>query len=304
MPEYPVALFDAFSEKAFGGSIAGVVADAGGLTADEMLRIAREIGAPATGFITEIDDQGVDVRFFSTMTEYPMCGHGTMGLMTWLVQRGWFVPDVERPVTAELRTPAVTSAVELRRRTDDRIEVMLTLVPAEFEDSVLSAADLAPLLGIEIDGFVSEPAMSVATTDFRSLLVPVRNLADMEAVTPDFTAIAALCRRVTIDTIALFTDQPVQPVKTIRCREFCPAVGTPESPASGTTNRAIACYLHRHGLLGSVCDSRQTLHTEQGYEMGRPSQIVTELSLRDGQPAEVSVGGLASKSMEGTFYLP
>ncbi len=90
MSEYNYALFDAFSEKAFGGSIAGIVMHAQKLDATQMQLIAREIAAPATGFVTGYDVHSVDVRFFSTQTEYPMCGHGTIGLMTWLVEQGIF----------------------------------------------------------------------------------------------------------------------------------------------------------------------------------------------------------------------
>ena len=62
--------------------------NAASLTAEQMQAVAREIGAPATGFVQRATASSVDVRFFSTQTEYGMCGHGTLGLMTWLVERG------------------------------------------------------------------------------------------------------------------------------------------------------------------------------------------------------------------------
>ncbi|OUU59285.1 MAG: hypothetical protein CBC21_02790, partial [Proteobacteria bacterium TMED61] len=78
MSQYPFALYGAFSEASFGGCLGGVIDQASELSADQMLRIAKEVGAPATGFITDIDQDGVSVRFFSTLTEYPMCGHVTI----------------------------------------------------------------------------------------------------------------------------------------------------------------------------------------------------------------------------------
>ena len=303
MAEYPLALYGAFSETVFGGSIAGVIDQAWDMPDDQMLQIAREIGAPATGFITGIDEHGVDVRFFSTLTEYPMCGHGTMGLMTWLVERGWFVPDKGSAITTTLRTPAMTSDVEIRLREDGRPEVLLTLVPAVFEPAVLRIDELAVVLGISQEGFRDDLDMKVTITDFRSLLVPIRSVTDLETVTPDFPAITALCQRTSIDTIALFT--PVVENSTmIRCREFCPAVGTPESAASGTTNRAISCYLYQAGQLGALQNGKLTLRSEQGHEMGRPSVVMSELLTRNGQAVEVRVGGLATKTIEGKFYLP
>ena len=150
-------------------------------------------------------DSGVDVRFFSTLTEYPMCGHSTMGLMTWLVERGWFVPDKGSAITTTLRTPAMTSDVEIRLREDGRPEVLLTLVPAVFEPAVLRIDELAVVLGISQEGFRDDLDMKVTITDFRSLLVPIRSVTDLETVTPDFPAITALCQHKSIKSIALFT---------------------------------------------------------------------------------------------------
>ena len=52
MAEYPVAFYRAFSETVFGGSMAGIIAQAQNLPAGQMLQIAQEIGAPATGSST------------------------------------------------------------------------------------------------------------------------------------------------------------------------------------------------------------------------------------------------------------
>ena len=284
--------------------MAGIIAQAENLTAAQMLQIAQEIGAPATGFITAIDEHGVDVRFFSTLTEYPMCGHGTMGLMTWLVEHGWVVPDNGTTVTTTLRTPAVASDVEIRIREDGRPEVLLSLAPAVFEPTVLHTEELAGMLGISQEEFRDDLDMRVTITDFRSLLVPIRSVVDLETVSPDFAAITALCHRESIDTIALFTPIAENTGPVIRCREFCPAVGTPEAAASGTTNRAISCYLYLAGQLGDLQNGRLTLRSEQGHEMGRPSVVMSELSTRNGQVVEVRVGGLATKTIEGKFFLP
>ena len=97
--------------------------------------------------------------------------------------------------------------------------------------------------------------------------------------------------------------ETVLPESSIHCREFCPAVGTPEAPATGTTNRALACYLLRQGLLDSQIDGRQTVIAEQGYEMGRPSRICTEMMVQDGEAVEIKVGGVATKTMQGTFFV-
>ena len=303
MTTYRAALFDAFSESTLGGSVAGMVADAGDLDSDRMQRIARELGAPATAFVTGIEDSRVDVRFFSTLTEYPMCGHGTVGLMTWLVERGAFALDGERPLSVTLRTPAGAAPVKMHRREDGRTEVMLTLEAVDFEPSPLGIADIAPLLGVEAEAFAPGPPPELTRSEFTHVAARLRDLAAMRALEPEFGAIAARCRQYGVDTLALFTTETESSSCTIHCREFCPAVGTPEAPASGTTNRALACYLLRHRLIQPPPEGRLTVVAEQGYEMGRPSLIRTELTMTEGRPVRIRVGGVATKTIEGTLYV-
>jgi trans-2,3-dihydro-3-hydroxyanthranilate isomerase len=303
MSEHSVALFDAFTQSPLGGSVAAMFDDASGLTAEQMQRIAKEFGAPATCFVTAANPDSVDVRFFSTMTEYPMCGHATMGLMTWMVDRG--IVPCERGKTSKvtLRTPARSADVDVRRRDDERIEVMLNLAPAPFEAAPIGAVELAGPLGISRRQFADTPPVELSRSDFVHLIVPLRNSEAMRAIKPDFGALASICQTNGIGTIAVLTTETVHPSSTIHCREFAPALGTPEAPASGTTNRALACYLLRHGLLDRALEGKQVVVAEQGYEMGRPSEIRTELMLKNGAITELRVGGVATKSMQGQFFL-
>ena len=301
MKPYRVALFDAFSEELFGGSVAGIIGNAQDLPAELMQQIAKEIGAPATCFIVGVDDRGVEVRFFSTAKEYPMCGHGTVALMTWLADDGVFTVDTGGKRVVELRTPDHTTSVALQRRPDGRLEVMLTLAGVVFESCSVGDADLAPLFGTVIAGAVDAQPIELAVAEFSHLVVPVNSLEVMRSLSPDYGRIEAFCQTVNADTLVLFTLETERPESTIHCREFCPRVGTPEAPASGTTNRALACYLLRHGRGAPSPEGHETVISEQGYEMGRPSQVRTELRMRDGELAQIRVGGVATKTLEGMF---
>ena len=301
MKPYRVALFDAFSEELFGGSVAGIICDAQDLPDELMQQIAKEIGAPATCFIVGVDDCGVEVRFFSTVKEYPMCGHGTVALMTWLAGDGVFTVDPGEKRVVELRTPSHTTNVALQQRPDGRLEVMLTLSGVAFESCSVSESDLIPLFGTAIAGAVGSLPCELAVAEFSHLVVPVDSLETIRNLSPDYGKIESLCRHIHADTLVLFTLETECPESTIHCREFCPLVGTPEAPASGTTNRALACYLLRHGLLDSESSDCDTIISEQGYEMNRPSQIRTELTMCDGELTQIKVGGVATKTIEGVF---
>jgi len=297
-----VTLYDAFSEVPGGGSVAGVVGAASGLSTQRMQQIAAEVGAPATCFVTGmdpgVDSRMVDVRFFSTLTEYPMCGHGTIAVFTWLVEEG-LLELGPKTVSWTLRTPGGTAAVDVVALPDGRPEVMLALEPTVDGPCTVSAAEVAPLLGIGVGAIIQPLALEAASSDFTHLVVRVDSLAAIEEVVPDHAAVADLCRRIGADTLAVFTTETLDPGVTIRCRDFCPAVGTPEAAATGTTNRALACHLVRCGLVDFGTDD-QVVVAAQGVEMGRPSVIRTEVTMVNGLPTSLRVGGVATRSSEST----
>lgn len=303
MPEYSLAIYNAFSETTFGGSPAGIITDAQDLNAEQMQRIAREIGAPATCFVVGLDADGIEARFFSTRTEYLMCGHGSIALMTWAIDQGIFQLNGNKTALITLRTAGATSVVEIHASENDRARVMLPLSAVPFESCSVTATELGELFGINTESFDPGLPVEITRSDFNHLVISISSLETMQKLTPDFTAIKALSQKLGVDTVALFCSETVLSESTIHCREFCPAVGTPEAPATGTTNRALACYLLRHGLLDSNGDPRRSVIAEQGFEMGRPSRICTEMIAQDGRATDIRVGGLATKTMEGKFFV-
>ena len=86
MKSFPFALYDAFSATAFGGSQAAVLIDAKTITTAERQRIAREIAMPATAFVDSHAEDWIKVQFMSTVMELPMCGHGTICLLTHMLE--------------------------------------------------------------------------------------------------------------------------------------------------------------------------------------------------------------------------
>ena len=98
-------------------------------------------------------------------------------------------------------------------------------------------------------------------------------------------------------TVRLLPMETTDPENTIHIRDFCPAVGADEVPASGTTNAALMGYLVRHALVPA---GAQTILAEQGSELGRPSLIRCEIVSENGALKSVKVGGQAVASLRGT----
>ncbi len=304
MATVPFAVYDAFSDVLFGGSQACIVSGAVSFDAGLRERIAKEIGMPATGFIESCSANTVSARFLSTVMELPMCGHGTICLMSRLVELGDLAWDGIDRTCVELVLPSGTATVELGKRSDNRPQVMLDIASPSFRQDDVDVDELAGLLGLAIDDFNQDWPLETACADFTHLVVPLRGLAAMRRIKPNFPGIIDFCNGHGIETVAAFCTEVDLPGSTIHVRDFCPAVGVWESSSAGTTNGALASYLMRHGIVAGNSDGLMVIRAEQGHEINRPSSIRSVASIRDGEIIRLQVGGVATKVMDGQLYLP
>jgi trans-2,3-dihydro-3-hydroxyanthranilate isomerase len=90
----------------------------------------------------------------------------------------------------------------------------------------------------------------------------------------------------------------------LRSRMFAPGMGIIEDSATGAAAGPMGCYLARNRLLGALSGERASVAIMQGVEMGRPSQIEVELTLRGEEVTTVRVGGAAITLAEGELTLP
>lgn len=304
MGSVPFAFYDAFTDTPFGGSQAGVVSDAAGLDTAAMQRIAKEIGAPATGFVTASGEDWVEARFMSFVTELPMCGHGTLCLATRMVELGVLDWHGRASFEAALRLPTATATVQLSRRDDGRPLVMLDIRPPSFQDDSLDMAALTRLLGIGLDDLHPALRPETARGDFVHLVLPVAGLDAMRRIAPDFGGLTRYCIDNGIETVATFCLEVERPDNRLHVRDFCPAVGVAESAAAGTTNSALTSYLIRHGQATPDGDGQIALQAEQGHEIGRPSTIRSAVTMDGERIARLQVGGVATKLIDGQLHLP
>lgn len=311
MSEHAFALYNAFSAAPLGGSVAAIIADSAGFDAHAMQRMACELGVPATAFVAHAGADTLEVRFFSTLTEYPMCGHAALALGTWLVEEGIAPLPTHGASQVRLITPAATNTVHLSTHEEGRVRVMLGMAPSSGEPCTVGAEEVATLFGIAPQDIADDAPIEVSRAEFTHVMVPVATNETLEALRIDFDAITRFSHLHGVDTVCVFArrgthgravaDRRGTPHADVRVREFCPAVGTPESSGAGTTNRALACYLHRHGLIAVPHDGTAHLRAEQGVTLGRPASIHIELDARGGNVAAVRVGGLATRIVRGTY---
>jgi trans-2,3-dihydro-3-hydroxyanthranilate isomerase len=299
----PFSMYDAFTEVPYSGSQAAIVLNASDISIQNRVRIAREIGAPATAFVSAINHNRIKVQFFSTVMELPMCGHGTVCLITHLVAQELLPCVGDGWQKAVLDLPKGEATVERRRTKAGRVEVMLDVAEPRFAGVNLNLAELAGILGVGAGDISNELPPEVATGDFIHLCLPMRDLAVMRELQPDFSALAKFCVSNGLETVAAFSTEAVDQTCDVHVRDFCPAVGVAESAAAGTTNAALSTYLLQKGLVQPGEDGNLQVQAEQGIELGRPSRVTTRIKTQGGNIVRLQVGGVASLIIEGMLNL-
>lgn len=96
----------------------------------------------------------------------------------------------------------------------------------------------------------------------------------------------------------LYTRGGDAPRTAFRARMYAPTAGIPEDPATGSATAILAAQLLKAERLG---DGLYTCEIEQGYEMGRPSDLHLEADVRGGKLLAVRVAGQAVQIMEGVL---
>jgi trans-2,3-dihydro-3-hydroxyanthranilate isomerase len=103
-----------------------------------------------------------------------------------------------------------------------------------------------------------------------------------------------------VDNAYVYARGGDSPDTAFRARMFAPAAGIPEDPATGSATALLAAQLLRAERLG---DGKHVWQLEQGYEMGRPSDLHLEADVGAGRLTAVRVAGSAVRVSEGILTL-
>ncbi len=277
--------------------------NAGDLSADTRQAIANELGLPATCFVSAVTSNSVTARFHSTEREHPMCGHGTICLMSHLLNIGLLQLEEGQRLEVDLILPTTTARVEILHQPNNLPLVMLDIKPPIFRANTTNINALSLLFNLTENDFATPHSIETALGDFTHLIVPINTLTAIQSIKPDFSAITAYCKDNGIETIACFSTDTENADADFHVRDFCPAVGVPESAAAGTTNAALASYLLRHGIIKDNGTGEIHIKVEQGLELGRPSTIYTSIELDGAKIIRLQVGGVARKVLEGQLEI-
>jgi PhzF family phenazine biosynthesis protein len=265
----------AFADGDTGGNPAGVWIGAALPPADEMQRLAREIGFSETAFAAPLGD-GWRVRYFSPEAEVPFCGHATIALGAALARRHG---DGVYPLT--LNEAAIT--VE-GRAAGGRVEAALQSPPTRSAPAPAALVDAAlALFGYRRDDLDPRipPALAHGGADHLVLALKSREL--LAAMRYDLAAGRTLMNAHGLVTIVLAWAGHEQLFHT---RNPFAAGGVYEDPATGAGTAALAGYLRD---IGWPHGGR--IEVVQGEDMGMRSRLLAQLGPEAG--GSIRVSGIA-----------
>jgi trans-2,3-dihydro-3-hydroxyanthranilate isomerase len=291
MTDFVYHTADIFTSVAFGGNQLAVLPDARGLTSEQMLAITREFNYSETTFVFPPDNPAHTrrVRIFTPGGEVPFAGHPTVGTAHVLAAIG------EIPLTGETTTIVLEEGVgpvpvKIRAEGGEPAFCQLSVAKLpEVSPPLPPRESLAPMLSLELDDLLDGAFHPQAVScGLPFSFVPVRNRAAVQRSKLRLHLWEEVLAAQPHNMVMVFAMDPEDPRHDVRARMFGPGFGVPEDPATGSACAALGGYL---GIRDPRRDGTLRWIVEQGYEMGRPSQLEIETDKANGAITAVRVGG-------------
>jgi len=294
------ATLDVFTTQREAGNPLAVVLDSEGLDTRAMQAIAREFNLSETVFVANprAPAHRAAIRIFTPERELPFAGHPTIGTAVLLALRDASEGLTTDMLVLEETVGSVPCAVSVTGKLAGRAVFTLPRLPEEVEQPGALAL-LAGALGLErrdigFDRYVP----SVFSAGLGFTFVPVSSLGAMERIRMETSLWTQAMRPADNPSAFAYCRQTREAGHHFHARMFAPAMGIDEDPATGGAVAAFAGAIMRFDQPG---DGEHRFVIEQGYEMGRPSQITLELTVADRALVSARIGGSAVMVSEGVL---
>ena len=292
---------DVFTNTNLTGNPLAVVLDCEGLDDQKMQAIATEFNLSETVFVfpPKNKENRAAIQIYTPAHELPFAGHPTIGtaiLLNQLVRPD----DGEEFVLEEKIGPirCMISGSEPSKAARFDLPKLSEQLSWEFDLDLMAQA-----LGLESDDLeFGEHLVGLWNGGVPYTMVPVKSMEVIQRIKIDTNKLAKV--EPMFDGIAanpyVYCAGGETADTDFHARMFAPLFGIPEDPATGS---AVASF---SGLLAQVemdDTDQRTFKIEQGYEMGRPSQIYLDMEKRNGEVVSAGISGSAVIVSEGFLRL-
>jgi PhzF family phenazine biosynthesis protein len=259
-----------------GGNPAPIVLDAAGMSDGEMQAVALASGHESGFVILAAPDSSDDFefRFWVPNHEMSMCGHATIGAV-------WLLHHVGRISSDEVNIRTASGLVIARIDDADPAHIVVEISQPEgvvetLTDPARARAEICEVLGTTPDQLAELPVLNARTSRVKTL-VPMRSVAALTALAPEFDRVEAMCTR--IGSTGLYPYAVIDRESgRFDARQFPQSSGYREDPATGIAAAALA-----FGLVQTETVKRTAapILISQGVAMGRPSIISVRFDAAD-----------------------
>ena len=294
---------DVFTSRRFGGNPLAVVLDADALSTEQMHAVTKEFNLSETIFVMKPENPAntARVRIFFPGGEMAFAGHPTVGCAVLLAEMK-FKAGCSFETEIRLEEGAGLVPVKVSRIGDrPRAQFIAPVVPFAVETPLPSLELVAKALSLNV-GDIGFAAHAVALLEGgpRFFYVPVKTREAVSRCVVAEPHWSQMIAPLGVDLAYVYTRGGDNPKSSFRSRAFGPTGGIKEDPATGSATALLAAQLLK---AESLKDGTHKWTLEQGYEMGRPSDLFLEADVNQGKLAGVRVGGQAVKVMQGTIEI-
>ncbi len=291
---------DVFTTQRHAGNPLAVVLDSDGLETEAMQAIAREFNLSETVFVASPADPAhrAAIRIFTPGQELPFAGHPTVGTAVLLALRDHAEGRLATILTLEEKVGLVPCAVTVTGAGSGRATFTLPKLPERLEQAI-AHADLASGLGLDEGeiGFDRHEA-SAFSGGVAYTLVPLASREAVARTRPAGEAFERAFAAAPNPNVFVYCRETAETGHHYHARMFWPGAGVVEDPATGS---AVAAFAGAAMAFDRPGDGEHRFIIEQGYEMGRSSQIMLELSVAGGVLTSARIGGSAVMVSEGAL---
>ncbi|HDR7259976.1 MULTISPECIES: PhzF family phenazine biosynthesis protein [Bacillus cereus group] len=281
--------YDAFTNKPNMGNPAGIVLDADGLTEEEMQRIAEKVGFNETTFVLSSEVGDIRMRYFTPGFEMDLCGHGTVGTIFALRERGL----LEEKASLTIETKAGILPIQIGVNENGETFIKMRQAAPQFKEFTGSKEELAHSIGLEVNDLdVSLPIVYGSTGNW-TVIVPVKNLDVCERMKPNNEVFPSVLKEIpnaSIHPICLETyDEKVH----MHGRHFSSAyAGTIEDPVTGTASGVMGAYYATY--VEKDFDHEMELIVEQGQEIHKDGRVTVYITKDvESEKLQIDIAGTA-----------
>ncbi len=292
-------VLDVFSSEKLKGNPLAVVLDSDGLTDPDMQKIAGEFNLSETVFVLPAvsSENTAKLRIFTPGKEMPFAGHPTIGSSVLLAHlKSAAEPDL---IKLELNPGLIEAyANSLDGAGDANLET--PGIPEKYEPHSTPEV-AAQVLGLSVDdiGVDNHVPAFITSSGNEWLFIPLKNADAVKRAKVDMTYWSAAHEGHSSQGLYVYTNECETENADWHARMFAPTMGITEDPATGSAAVTFPGILAAFETLNEGWNNWMI---EQGYEMGRASQIHVSAKVENGKIMHVKLAGSAVILMSGVLY--